>query len=81
MLGGLRFGQMIPNGKGEARANDRNRMDEQYSGPAGESRGESGDDRVRNGIGEEVRGVTDEGDEEFEDSEELEEDEDGEESF
>ena len=62
-------------------ANDRNRTDEQYSGPSGGRQSESGEERVRNGIGEDVRGVADEGDEEFEDTEDLEEDEDSDGSF
>ena len=63
-------------------ANDRNRTDEQYSGPTSGRESESmSEERVRNGIGEEVRGVADEGDEEFEDMEDLEEDEDSDGSF
>ena len=62
-------------------ANDRNRTDEQYSGPSGGRQSESGEERVRNGIGEDVRGVADEGDEEFEDMDDLEEDEDNDGSF
>ena len=57
-------------------ANDRNRTDEQFSGPSGGSQSDSGED-VRNGMGEDVRGVADEGDdEEFEDMDDLEEDDD-----
>jgi hypothetical protein len=63
--------------------NDRNRPDEQYSGPSGgrqEDRPE--DDQVRSGVGEEIRSTTDEGDEEFEDMEDVEEsDEDSDASF
>ena len=62
-------------------ANDRNRTDEQYRGPSGGRQSESGEERVRNGIGEDVRGVADEGDEEFEDMDDLEEDEDNDGSF
>ena len=62
-------------------ANDRNRTDEQNSGPSGGRQSESGEERVRNGIGEDVRGVADEGDEEFEDMDDLEEDEDSDGSF
>ena len=62
-------------------ANDRNRTDEQYSGPSGGRESESGEERVRNGVGEDVRGVADEGDEEFEDMDDLEEDEDSDASF
>ena len=62
-------------------ANDRNRTDEQYSGPSGGRQSESGEERVRNGVGEDVRGVADEGDEEFEDMDDLEEDEDNDGSF
>jgi hypothetical protein len=57
-------------------ANDRNRSDEQYSGPSGErQRDQSNEEQVRGGIGDEVRGVADEGEEEFEDMDDLEEDE------
>ena len=62
-------------------ANDRNRTDEQHSGPSGGRQSESGEERVRNGVGEDVRGVADEGDEEFEDMDDLEEDEDNDGSF
>jgi hypothetical protein len=62
-------------------ANDRNRTDEQYSGPTSGRESESSEERMRNGIGEEVRGVADEGDEEFEDMDDLEEDEDSDGSF
>ena len=62
-------------------ANDRNRTDEQYGGPTAGSQSESGED-VRNGIGEDVRGVADEGeDEEFEDADDLEEDDENDGSF
>jgi hypothetical protein len=53
--------------KGDLMANDRNRTDEQFTGPASER---------ENGIGEEVRGVADEEDEDFEDLEDTEEDDD-----
>jgi hypothetical protein len=62
-------------------ANDRNRTDEQFSGPASERESESGEERIRNGIGEEVRGVADDEDEDFEDLEDTEEDDDSDGSF
>jgi len=62
-------------------ANDRNRTDEQYTGPTEGRQSESGEERVRNGIGEDVRGVADEGDEDFEDMDDLEEDEDSDGTF
>jgi hypothetical protein len=57
-------------------ANDRNRTDEQVSGPASERESESREERIRDGIGEEVRGVSDEEDEDFEDLEDTEEEDD-----
>jgi len=63
-------------------ANDRNRTDEQSSGPSSERQNESSEERMRSGIGDDVRGVADEGDEEFEDMDDLEdEDEDSDGSF
>ena len=62
-------------------ANDRNRMDEQFTGPSSGRERDSSDERVRNGIGEDVRGVADEEEEEFEDLDDLEEDEDSDGSF
>ena len=63
-------------------ANDRNRMDEQYAGPREEGERDSSEEQVRNtGIGEDVRSVADDGDEEFEDMDDLEEDEDSDSSF
>lgn len=57
-------------------ANDRNRSDDQYSGPSGGRQSDSfSEEPVRGGVGDEVRGVADEGEEEFEDTEDLEEDE------
>ena len=54
-------------------ANDRNRMDDEFS-PTGGSQNPPGED-VRGRMGEDVRGVADEGDdEEFEDTDDLEED-------
>ena len=64
-------------------ANDRNRTDEQFFGPEGGRPSDSNEDRTgtgTSGIGEDVRGVADEGDEEFEDMDDLEEEEE-EESF
>jgi len=57
-------------------ANDRNRTDEQI-GPTDDRANDTSEDRVRDiGIGEDVRGVAEEGEEEFEDMDDLEEDED-----
>ena len=57
-------------------ANDRNRTDEQL-GPTDDRANDTSEDRVRDiGIGEDVRGVAEEGEEEFEDMDDLEEDED-----
>ena len=62
-------------------ANDRNRMDE-YAGPEEGRSNDSSEERVRqSGIGEEVRGVADEGDEDFEDMDDLEDDEENESAF
>jgi len=62
-------------------ANDRNRTDEQFSGPASERESESREERIRTGIGEDVRGMADDEDEEFEDLEDTEEDDDSDGSF
>lgn len=62
-------------------ANDRYRTDEQFMGPEGGRESESKEDRVRNGIGDDVRGVADEEDEDFEDMEDIEEDDDSDGSF
>jgi hypothetical protein len=56
-------------------ANDRIRPDEQSAGPGEGRPSDASDDRVRN-PGEDIRGVAEEGDEDFEDMEDLEEDED-----
>ena len=55
-------------------ANERNRSDDQHSGPTSdrESDRPSGEEG-RAGIGDEVRGVADEEEDEFEDMEDLEE--------
>ena len=64
-------------------ANDRMRPDEQLTDPAEGRPSDVNDERVGNpGIGEEVRGIADEGDEDFEDMDDLEEDnEDSDSSF
>ena len=63
-------------------ANDRIRPDEQYTGPGEGRPSDVSDERVRNpGIGEEIRGIADEGDEDFEDMDDLEEDEDSDSSY
>ena len=61
-------------------ANDRNRTDEQYMGPSNEREREPLDERIRDGVGEDSRGVADE-EEDFEDMEDLEEDDDSDGSF
>jgi hypothetical protein len=63
-------------------ANDRNRMDEQYAGPGDERSSDTSEDRVRDtGIGDDVRGVADGEEEEFEDMDDLEEEDDSDSSF
>ena len=63
-------------------ANHRNRTDEQYLGPRDERPSDSSEERASDrGIGEDVRGIADEGDEEFEDMDDLEDEEDNESSF
>jgi len=63
-------------------ANDRIRPDEQYTGPGEGRPSDVSDERVRNpAIGEEIRGIADEGDEDFEDMDDLEEDDDSDSSF
>ena len=63
-------------------ANDRNRTDEQSTGPTSERESEPREERIRNGIGEDVRGVADdEEDEDFEDLEDMEDDDDSDGSF
>ena len=59
------------------------RPDEQDTGPGEGRPSDVSDERVRNpGIGEEIRGIADEGDEDFEDMDDLEEDdEDSDSSF
>jgi hypothetical protein len=63
-------------------ANDRNRTDEQFTGPGAGRQSDSSEERVRNtSLGDDVRGVAEEGEEEFEDMDDLEEDEDSDGSF
>jgi hypothetical protein len=63
-------------------ANDRIRPDEQYTGPGEGRSSDASDDRVRNpGLAEDIRGVADEGEEDFEDMDDLEEDEDSDSSY
>ena len=62
-------------------ANDRYQTDEQLMGPERGREGESAEERIRDGAGDDVRGVADEEDEDFEDLEDLEEDEDSDSSF
>ena len=60
-------------------ANDRIRPDEQYTGPGEGRPSDASDDRARNpGLGEDIRGVAEEGEDDFED---LEEDEDSDSSY
>ena len=61
-------------------ANDRYRTDEQFMGPERGRESES-EERIRNGVGEDVRGVADEEDEDFEDMEDIEEEDDSDGSF
>ena len=62
-------------------ANDRYRTDEQLMGPERGRESESREDSIRNGIGDDVRGVADEEDEEFEEMEDSEEDDENDGSF
>jgi hypothetical protein len=62
-------------------ANERNRSDDQVSGPGSERQSDYSGEQVRGEVDEDVRGVADEGDEEFEDTEDVEEDEDSDGSF
>jgi hypothetical protein len=58
-------------------ARDRNRADDQMTGPERNRRSEMEDaDQVRGGAGEDMRGVAGEEEEEFEETEDLEEEED-----
>jgi hypothetical protein len=50
-------------------------------GPSSEREREPLDERVRNGIGEDIRGVADEEDEDLEDMADLEDDDDSDGSF
>ena len=62
-------------------ANDRIRTDEQYTGPGGAPERLERGARPQPGIGEDVRGIADEGDEDFEDMDDLEDEEDSDSSF
>ena len=63
-------------------ANDRIRPDEEYTGPGEGRPSDASDDRARTpGLGEDIRGVAEEGDEDFEDMDDLEEDEDSDSSY
>ena len=59
-------------------ANDSNRADELYTGPDDDSRTDMNEDRMRGGVGDEVRGIADEDDEEFDEDEEMDEEEEDE---
>ena len=56
-------------------ANDRNRTDE-YRSPDQDRIKDMGDERVRGGASDDLRGVADEGDEDLEDMDDLEEEDD-----
>ena len=63
-------------------ANDRMRPDQEYTGPGEGRPSDASDDRARNpGLGEDIRGVAEDEDEDFEDMDDLEEDEDSDSSF
>jgi len=63
-------------------ANDRMRPEEQYRGPEEGRPSDMRDEPARNpGGGEDIRGIADEGDQEFEDMDDLEDDEDKDSSF
>jgi hypothetical protein len=62
-------------------ARDRNRTDDQISGPERGRQTDMNEERVRGGAEEDVRGLADEGDGEFEDTDALDEDEDEDESY
>ena len=62
-------------------ARDRNRMDDQLGGPERGPQRDMDDERMRGGVGDDLRGVADEGDEEFEDIEDTEEEEDEDASY
>jgi hypothetical protein len=62
-------------------ANDRNSRDEQVTGPEGDRRRDVNEESLRGGTSDDVRGIADEEDEEFEDTDDLEEDEDSDGSF
>ena len=62
-------------------ANDRNRTDDLYGGPDRERPTDTPEDRVRGGVGDDVRGVADEEDDEFEDTDDLEDEEESDESM
>ena len=63
-------------------ANDRIRPDGEYTGPGEGRPSDASDDRARNpGLGEDIRGVAEEGEEDFEDMDDLEEDEDSDSSY
>ena len=54
-------------------ANDRNRTDEQYAGPEGPHMNEH---PLRHGADDEIRGIADESDDEFDDEDDLDDDDD-----
>jgi hypothetical protein len=62
-------------------ANDRKRSDEQYTGSDRDRGTDMNEERLRGGPLDDVRGIADEGEEEFEDTDDLNEEEDSEGSF
>ena len=62
-------------------ANDRNSMEEQHTGPERDRSSNVDEESVRSGSQDDVRGIVNEEDDEFEDADDLEEDEDSDGSF
>ena len=62
-------------------ANDPKRSQDQYSGSDRDRGNDMNEERFRGGPGDDVRGIADEGEEEFEDTDDLIEDEDSDGSF
>ena len=62
-------------------ANDRNRTNEQMAGPDRDRRSGLDEENMRGGTADDVRGIADEEDDEFEDADDLDEDEDSDESL
>ena len=62
-------------------ANDRNRTNDQMAGPDRDRRSSQDEENVRGGAADDVRGIADEEDDEFEDADDLDEEEDSDESL